>query len=57
MVLIKEGKVFRDGKKEEVLTDANLSGLFSLPVKVLKKKATIRHGAKRNRKLKNLVFS
>ncbi|KKG11208.1 molybdenum ABC transporter ATP-binding protein [Methanosarcina sp. 2.H.A.1B.4] len=37
VVLIKEGKVFRDGKKEEVLTDANLSELFSLSVKVLEK--------------------
>jgi iron complex transport system ATP-binding protein len=37
VVLIKEGKVFRDGKKEEILTDANLSELFSLPIKVLKK--------------------
>ena len=37
VVLIKEGKIFRDGKKEEVLTDANLSELFSLSVKVLEK--------------------
>lgn len=37
VVLIKEGKVFRDGEKEEILTDTNLSELFSLPVKVLKK--------------------
>lgn len=37
VVLIKEGKVFRDGKKEVILTDANLSELFSLPVKVLEK--------------------
>ncbi|HIH93780.1 TPA: ABC transporter ATP-binding protein [Methanosarcina acetivorans] len=37
VVLIKEGKIFRDGKKEEILTDANLSELFSLPVKVLEK--------------------
>jgi iron complex transport system ATP-binding protein len=37
VVLIKEGKVFRDGKKEEILTDANLSELFALPVKVLEK--------------------
>jgi iron complex transport system ATP-binding protein len=37
VVLIKEGKIFRDGKKEEILTDANLSELFSLPVQVLKK--------------------
>ena len=38
VMLIKEGKVFRDGKKEEILTDANLSELFSLPVKVLEKR-------------------
>lgn len=37
VVLIKEGKLFRDGRKEEVLTDANLSELFSLSVKVLEK--------------------
>lgn len=37
VILIKEGKVFRDGRKEEVLTDKNLSELFSLSVKVLKK--------------------
>ncbi|WP_148706272.1 ABC transporter ATP-binding protein [Methanosarcina siciliae] len=37
VVLIKEGKIFRDGKKEEILTDANLSELFSLPVQVLEK--------------------
>lgn len=38
VILIKEGKVFRDGKKEEILTDSNLSELFSLPVKVLEEK-------------------
>lgn len=37
VILIKEGKILRDGKKEEILTDANLSELFSLPVKVLEK--------------------
>ena len=37
VILIKEGKIFRDGKKEEILTDANLSELFSLPVEVLEK--------------------
>lgn len=37
VILIKGGRVFRDGKKEEVLTDANLSELFSLPLKVLVK--------------------
>jgi iron complex transport system ATP-binding protein len=35
VILIKEGKVFREGRKEEILTDSNLSELFSLPVKVL----------------------
>lgn len=38
VILIKDGKVFMDGKKREVLTDANLSELFSLPVEVLEKK-------------------
>ena len=37
VILIKEGKIFMDGKKEDVLTDTNLSELFSLPVKVLEK--------------------
>lgn len=38
VVLIKEGKIFKDGKKEEILTDANLSELFSLPVEILEKR-------------------
>jgi len=38
VILIKDGKVFMDGKKQEILTDANLSELFSLPVEVLEKK-------------------
>lgn len=37
VVLIKEGKIFMDGKKEDVLTDRNLSELFSLPVQVIEK--------------------
>jgi iron complex transport system ATP-binding protein len=37
VVLIREGKIFRDGKKDDILTDANLSELFSLPVRVLEK--------------------
>jgi iron complex transport system ATP-binding protein len=37
VILIREGKVFRDGVKKDVLTDDNLSKLFSLPVKVLEK--------------------
>jgi len=38
VILIKNGKVIRDGKKQEILTDANLSELFSLPVEVLETK-------------------
>jgi iron complex transport system ATP-binding protein len=37
VVLIRAGKIFKDGKKGDILTDANLSELFSLPVKVLEK--------------------
>jgi iron complex transport system ATP-binding protein len=35
VILIREGKILRDGGKKDILTDANLSELFSLPVKVL----------------------
>lgn len=37
IIMIKEGKIIKDGTKEEVLTDGNLSELFSLPIKVLEK--------------------
>ena len=37
VILIRDGKVFRDGAKRDILTDDNLSKLFSLPVKVLEK--------------------
>jgi len=37
VVLIREGKIFRDGEKRDILTDANLSELFYLPVRVLEK--------------------
>lgn len=37
VILIKNGKIFMDGKKQEILTDVNLSELFSLPVEVVKK--------------------
>ena len=37
VVLIREGKVFMDWKKVDILTDANLSELFSLSVKVFEK--------------------
>jgi len=35
IILIKKGRIFKDGNKKEILTDGNLSELFSLPVKVL----------------------
>ncbi|RXA16686.1 ABC transporter ATP-binding protein [Methanosarcina sp. MSH10X1] len=38
VILIKDGRIFMDGKKQEILTDANLSELFSLPVEVVEKK-------------------
>lgn len=37
VVLIRDGKIIKDGPKEKVLTDDNLSELFSLPIKVLEK--------------------
>jgi iron complex transport system ATP-binding protein len=37
VVLIRGGRIFKDGKKGDILTDSNLSELFSLPVKVLEK--------------------
>lgn len=37
VILIRNGKIFMDGKKQEILTDANLSELFSLPIEVVKK--------------------
>lgn len=39
VILIKDGKIFADGKKEEILTDEKLSALFEVPVTVQK------HGA------------
>ncbi len=37
VILIRNGKIFMDGKKQEILTDANLSELFSLPIEVVRK--------------------
>jgi iron complex transport system ATP-binding protein len=34
VVLLKDGKVFADGEKEEILSEENLSLLFGIPVKV-----------------------
>ncbi len=37
VIMIKDGRVFRDGAKRDVLTEANLSELFSIPVEVQEK--------------------
>jgi len=37
VVLIREGRVYRDGAKEEVLTPSNLSALFGIEVEVLER--------------------
>ena len=36
IILLKDGKVFADGAKEELLTSATLSNVFGLPVEVIK---------------------
>jgi iron complex transport system ATP-binding protein len=36
VILIKDGELFKDGKKKEILTAANLSELYSLPVEIQK---------------------
>ncbi|MFA6225583.1 MAG: ATP-binding cassette domain-containing protein [Methanoregula sp.] len=36
IILMKDGRFVDDGKKEEMLTDAKISGLFNVPVHVLK---------------------
>jgi len=36
IILLKDGKVFADGAKEELLTSATLSDVFGLPVEVIK---------------------
>jgi ABC-type molybdenum transport system, ATPase component/photorepair protein PhrA len=36
VILIKDGKIFADGKKEDILTNENLSALFEVPVSVQK---------------------
>ena len=35
VVMIKEGKLFDDGKKEELLTSARMSELFSVPLRII----------------------
>lgn len=36
VILMKEGKIFDDGKKEFLLTDDKISKFFSMPLKVLR---------------------
>lgn len=36
VILIKEGTIYKDGPKEEILTEENLSTLFDMPVKLKK---------------------
>ena len=36
VILIKDGKIFADGKKEDILTNENLTALFEVPVTVQK---------------------
>jgi iron complex transport system ATP-binding protein len=37
VVLIRGGRVYRDGAKTELLTSATLSGLFGIPVEVIER--------------------
>ncbi|MBS1859176.1 MAG: ATP-binding cassette domain-containing protein [Acidobacteria bacterium] len=37
VVLIRDGRVYRDGAKEEILNSATLSGLFGIPVEVIER--------------------
>jgi iron complex transport system ATP-binding protein len=37
VVLIREGRVYRDGSKEDVLDSATLSGLFGINVEVIER--------------------
>ncbi len=34
VIMVKDGKLFRDGAKQDVLTEKNLSELFGMPVKI-----------------------
>jgi iron complex transport system ATP-binding protein len=37
VILLKEGRIFKDGRKTETLTSENLSGLFGLDLEVRRK--------------------
>jgi len=37
VILLKDGRVFEDGKKEDILTSESLSRLFSIPLEVVKR--------------------
>ena len=36
LVFVKSGRIFATGKKEDLLTDAHLSALFDVPLRVLR---------------------
>ena len=36
VILLKEGEIIDDGNKDEILTNANLTNLFDLPINVIK---------------------
>jgi iron complex transport system ATP-binding protein len=38
VVMLKEGKIYLSGKKEEALTEKNLSGLFGMQIKLVMEK-------------------
>ncbi|WP_049891079.1 ATP-binding cassette domain-containing protein [Methanohalobium evestigatum] len=45
VVLLKDGRIFKDGRKEDVLNSNNLSKLFDLPVNVYEKDGFYRASA------------
>jgi len=42
VIMMKDGKIFRDGKKKDVLTSDIVSSLFSSPIKVTEDNGTYR---------------
>jgi iron complex transport system ATP-binding protein len=44
VIMMKDGKIFGDGKKDDMLTSENVSALFSSPIKVTEENGTYRMG-------------
>jgi len=42
VIMMRDGKIFNDGKKKEMLTSDNISALFSSPIKVTEENGTYR---------------